>query len=94
MMNGDSMKNRCKKNNNYHYFAILFFSIIVFGCATGPVYTPIVGSIGKVGSRYILNSKLIDLLTGETVSTAHSVYLSIDELIDGCDSIARELTDY
>ncbi|MBN1700138.1 MAG: PEGA domain-containing protein [Spirochaetales bacterium] len=48
----------------------------------------IVGSIGKVGSRYILNMKLIDVETGVTLKTASEKYGSIDDLIDDSKRLA------
>ena len=41
----------------------------------------IVGSLGKVGSLFILNMKLIEVETGETVHTGSKEYDSMDELI-------------
>lgn len=42
----------------------------------------IVGSLGKVGSLYILNMKLIDVETGETIHTGSRQYGSMEDLIN------------
>ena len=42
----------------------------------------VVGSIGRVGSRYILNMKLVEVETGQTIETASQMYADIDALID------------
>lgn len=42
----------------------------------------VVGSIGKVGARYLLNIKLIEVETGETLKAGSEKYNSIEDLID------------
>lgn len=54
----------------------------------------VVGSLGRIGNRYIINTKLIEVPTGETVSTSQEIYRSIDDLIDNCQNIIEELSDY
>ena len=49
----------------------------------------IVGSIGKVGSWYILNMKLITVETGETVKTASDKYETIDALIEDSENLTH-----
>ena len=49
----------------------------------------IVGSIGQVGSRYLLNMKLIDVQTGETLRTGSQKYTSMDEMIDDSAKLVR-----
>jgi TolB-like protein len=50
----------------------------------------VVGSIGKVGTRFLLNLKLVEVETGETVRTASQKYDSLDALIDDSDRLAKE----
>ncbi|MBN2510112.1 MAG: hypothetical protein JXB03_07540 [Spirochaetales bacterium] len=47
----------------------------------------IIGSLGTVGSRYLLNMKMIDIETSETFASASERYLSMDELIDDADRL-------
>jgi hypothetical protein len=42
----------------------------------------IVGSIGSIGSTYILNMQLVDIETGETAGTISKKYKSLDELVN------------
>ena len=42
----------------------------------------IVGSIGRVGSKYILNIKLIDVETGETANGDSKMYNNLDSLLE------------
>jgi tetratricopeptide (TPR) repeat protein len=51
----------------------------------------VVGSLGKVGNRYILNAKLLNVVTGEAVSSAYEIFKSIEDLVDGSEAVAREL---
>jgi len=41
-----------------------------------------VGSIGRIGDRYILNMKLIDVATGEAVGTVSDKYTNLNNLVD------------
>ena len=45
----------------------------------------------SVGTRYLLNLKLIDVETGETIEDVSEKYSSIDELVDGSENIIKEL---
>lgn len=52
----------------------------------------VVGSIGKVATRFIFNVKIIDVETGETVSTNETnVFTTLDNLIDAIPQVAGEL---
>ena len=51
----------------------------------------VVGSLGKVGSKYVLSTKLLETETARTLSTADGVYADLDALIDDVDTIAAEL---
>ncbi len=51
----------------------------------------VVGSQGKIGNRYILNAKLLNVVTGEAVSSAYEIFKSIEELVDGSEAVAEEL---
>lgn len=51
----------------------------------------VVGSLGRVGDRYILNLKLIDVETGATLNTASNRFDDINSLIDSSDSVVRQL---
>ena len=52
----------------------------------------VVGSLGRVGGRYILNAKLLQVETGEVAATAYQVFKSLDELVDGCEEVAFSLS--
>ena len=52
----------------------------------------VVGSVGKVGNRFILNTKLIDVKTGVTMSTAYNIFESLDELVDGTEKVVTKLS--
>ncbi|OHD76031.1 MAG: hypothetical protein A2V99_09285 [Spirochaetes bacterium RBG_16_67_19] len=51
----------------------------------------VVGSLGKVGQRYILNAKMLDVRTGEALSTAYKLFGTIEELVDGAEEVALTL---
>ncbi len=51
----------------------------------------VVGSLGKVGQRYILNAKMLDVRTGEALSTAYKLFGTIEELVDGAEEVAQTL---
>ena len=51
------------------------------------------GSLGKMGDRFILNIKLIDVETGETVTTASEKYNSINDLIDDSKRLTYAFLD-
>ncbi len=52
----------------------------------------VIGSLGKLGSRFIINAKLIDIELGETVLSAREIYPNVDAMIDGCDEFAVRLS--
>ncbi len=51
----------------------------------------IVGSLGSIGSRYLLNIKLIEVKTGKTVNDVSDKFNSIEELVDGAEAVVAEL---
>ncbi|MBN1648149.1 MAG: hypothetical protein JW874_08960 [Spirochaetales bacterium] len=51
----------------------------------------VIGSIGNVGNRYILNIKLLDVQTSEAISTSYKIFKSLDALVDGCEKIVQSL---
>ena len=51
----------------------------------------VVGSLGKVGSRYILSVKMLKTETAATASTADGMYADLDELLDDIAEVARQL---
>ena len=51
----------------------------------------IVGSLGKIGSNFLLNLKMIEVETGETISTVSERYESMDILLDDSKSNIFEL---
>ena len=54
----------------------------------------IVGSLGRVGSRYVCNARMVDVETGETLSAnSTNVFTSLDELLDAVRLIASELVE-
>jgi len=53
----------------------------------------VVGSLGKAGKRFILNIKMLDVRTGEVISTASKQFRSLEELIDGAQQVTLTLID-
>jgi tetratricopeptide (TPR) repeat protein len=53
----------------------------------------VVGSLGKVGQRYILNAKMLDVRTGEALSSAYKVFPTLEELVDGTEEVALTLSE-
>jgi tetratricopeptide (TPR) repeat protein len=53
----------------------------------------VVGSLGKVGQRYILNAKMLDVRTGEAVTTAYKLFGSLEDLVDGTEAVAWSLVE-
>lgn len=53
----------------------------------------IIGSLGKVGNRFLLNIKLIDVETGETIRTKSEKYSDIDTLIDESKDLVYEFIE-
>ena len=51
----------------------------------------VTGSLGSVAERFILNIKLIDVKTGETLSASYRVYKSMGDLVDHADQLVIEL---
>lgn len=51
----------------------------------------ITGSIGKVGNKFVLNLRVLDVETGESISTSYKIYNSIDLLVEDCDLLVRNL---
>lgn len=51
----------------------------------------VTGSIGKVGSRYVLAAKLMETETAATVSTFDGLYNNLDDLMDGLPDVSLEL---
>lgn len=49
------------------------------------------GSIGNVGDRYILNIKLVDVLSGEALATASDVYGSLNNMVDNSRKLVFEM---
>jgi curli biogenesis system outer membrane secretion channel CsgG len=54
----------------------------------------VVGSVAIISSRFIFNTKLIDVETGETISIAINIVNTMDELIDSTAEIAEDLSNY
>ena len=50
----------------------------------------VVGSVGRVGERYLLTIKLIDVQTGEALKTGSEKYTTLNRLIDDCERLAQE----
>jgi len=51
----------------------------------------IVGSIGRVGSKYVLSVKLLETETATTINTAVGIYKDLDELLNHVFDIAIEI---
>jgi tetratricopeptide (TPR) repeat protein len=51
----------------------------------------LVGSLGKVGERYVISAKLLDVRTGEALASSSQVYKSLEELVEGCGAIVGAL---
>ena len=52
----------------------------------------VVGSIGRVGSKYVLAVKLLETETGKTLSTADGIYANLDELLEDTAGLAARLS--
>jgi len=46
----------------------------------------VVGSLSKIGSRYVLSSKLLETQTGRTLGTADGIYADLDAMLDDLGS--------
>ncbi len=51
----------------------------------------IIGSIGTLGNRYLLNTRLIKVETSETQKSASEKYSSIDDLVDDSERLIKVL---
>lgn len=51
----------------------------------------VVGSIGRVGSRYIMTCKMLETESAKTHSTANGKYSSKDDIIDSIENLAAKL---
>ena len=52
----------------------------------------VVGSLGLFGERYVLNVKLINVESGQTVNSASRVYLDLNALVDDAQALTSLLT--
>lgn len=52
----------------------------------------VVGSLGKFGERFVLNIKMIDVESGQTVNSASRIYLDMNALIDDAFALSSILT--
>jgi hypothetical protein len=53
----------------------------------------VIGSLGKVGNRYILNIRLILVETGETLRSVSEKYSNIDSLVDESEKLVSQLLE-
>ena len=51
----------------------------------------VVGTVGKLGTRYVLSAKMLETETAETLRVADGIYASLDALVDGLQGIATRL---
>lgn len=51
----------------------------------------VLGSVGKVGAKYLFNAKLVDVETGESLATAFNTYSTMESLVDDLYTIAKNL---
>lgn len=51
----------------------------------------VVGTVGKLGSRYLLSTKMLLTESAETLSVADGVYATLDALVDSLPGIAGKL---
>jgi tetratricopeptide (TPR) repeat protein len=51
----------------------------------------VVGSLGRVGQRFVINAKLLDVRTGEALGSAYKVHKSLEEVVDACGELAASL---
>lgn len=54
----------------------------------------VTGSLSRIGSRYILSSKLLDTETGKTLGTADGIYNDLDMMVDDLFDIGSRLTKH
>jgi tetratricopeptide (TPR) repeat protein len=53
----------------------------------------VVGSLGRVGGRYILNVRLLQVESGEALASSYQVFASLEDLVDGCPAVAFALSE-
>jgi hypothetical protein len=51
----------------------------------------VTGTIGKVGSRYLVAAKMLETETSKTLGVADGIYTSLDGLVDALPDMARRL---
>jgi TolB-like protein len=51
----------------------------------------VVGSIGRIGNKYVLSAKMLETETARTISSADALYPDIDSLLENIYQIADEL---
>ena len=51
----------------------------------------LVGSLGRVGERYVISAKLLDVRSGEALASSSQIYRSLEELVEGCGEIVGAL---
>lgn len=51
----------------------------------------VTGSLSKIGSRYVLSSKLLETQTGRTLGTADGMYVNLDALLDDISLFSQKL---
>ena len=51
----------------------------------------VVGNIGRVGTRYVLSTKILETETAKTLNTADGIYKDLDALLDDIDNIVNAL---
>ena len=52
----------------------------------------VTGNLSKVGTRYLMSVKMLETETSKTMGTANGKFNDLDELIDGLEVIAYDLT--
>ena len=52
----------------------------------------VVGSISRVGTKYILSAKMLQTATSRTTSTADGIYADMDSLVEDISTLARRLS--
>ena len=52
----------------------------------------VIGSIGRVGSKYVLSAKMLETETAKTLSAADGIYQDLDELLEDISSLVSKLS--
>lgn len=52
----------------------------------------VIGSIGRVGSKYVFSAKMLETETAKTLSTADGIYADLDALLENINSVALDLS--